>query len=83
MDYLSEIQVYKNLMMPIDTYVFHYGLSQWYQALVVRSVRRVLKNIYKTDIPLVETFNIFLTQLEKRPMFQKNVSACCLGIAHV
>ena len=57
MDYLSEIQVYKNLMMPIDTYVFHYGLSQWYQALVVRSVRRVLKNIYKTDIPLVETFN--------------------------
>ena len=57
MDYLSEIQVYKNLMMPIDTYVFHYGLSQWYQALVVRSVRRVLKNIYKIEIPLVETFN--------------------------
>ena len=24
---------------------------------MVRSVRRVLKNIYKTDIPLVETFN--------------------------
>ena len=57
MEYLTEIQVYKNISIPIDTFVFHYGLSQWYQALVVRSIRRVLKKIYNMEIPLIETFD--------------------------
>lgn len=57
MDYLTEIQVYKNYAMPIDTYVFHHGMTQWYQAVIIKSLRQVLKHM-NIDLPLIDTFNI-------------------------
>ena len=43
--------------MPIDTYIFHYGLTQWFQALILRSLRRVLKSQFKISIPLTDSYN--------------------------
>lgn len=57
MSYLSEIQVYKNYSIPIDAYVFHHCMTQWYQALIIKSLRQVLKTM-NIDLPLIDTFNI-------------------------
>ena len=51
MEYLTQIQTYKNTNVPIDTYIFHYGMTEWFQCLILRALRRVLKkDINKTKV---------------------------------
>ncbi|MCQ2820088.1 MAG: hypothetical protein MJ252_22715, partial [archaeon] len=51
------VTLYKKDIMDIDTYIFHYNLTEWYQALIIRSLRRVLRDTYKINIPLIDTYN--------------------------
>ena len=56
MPYHALATVYKKDIMDIDTYIYHYNLTEWYQALIIRSVRRLLRDKYNVKIPLTETF---------------------------
>jgi len=56
-EYLTQIQTYKNTNIQIDSYVFHHGMTQWFKALVIRALRKVLKNQYGIEINLLETYN--------------------------
>ena len=56
MEYLTQIQTYKNTNVPIDTYIFHYGMTQWFQCLVLRALRRVLKKDFNVEIPLIDSY---------------------------
>ena len=57
-DYLTQIQIYQNTNVNIDTFIFHYSMTQWYQALVIRALRRVLKKTYGIEINLAETYEL-------------------------
>ena len=57
MDYLTQIQCYKNTSIDIDAFVFHSGMTQWYHALIVRALRRVLKKEYGVEFGLLDMFN--------------------------
>ena len=56
-DYLTQIQVYRNSSIDIDAFVFHSGMTQWYHALIIRALRRVLKKDYGIELKLLDTFN--------------------------
>jgi hypothetical protein len=56
MEYLTQIQLYKNTNIPIDKYIFHYGMAEWFQCLILRSLRRVLKKDINIEIPLIESY---------------------------
>ena len=56
MEYLTQIQTYKNTNVPIDTYIFHYGMTEWFQCLILRALRRVLKKDFNVEIPLIESY---------------------------
>jgi hypothetical protein len=54
---LTQIQCYKNATIDIDAFVFHYGMTQWYQALILRALRRVIKKELGIEFGFVEMFN--------------------------
>jgi len=54
---LTQIQCYKNANIDIDAFVFHYGMTQWYQALIIRALRRVVKKELGIDFGFSDTFN--------------------------
>ena len=56
-DYLTQIQCYRNSTIDIDAFVFHQGMTQWYHALIVRALRRVLKKEYGVEFGLIDMFN--------------------------
>ena len=56
MEYLTQIQTYKNTNVPIDTYIFHYGMTQWFQCLILRALRRVLKKDFNIEINLIDSY---------------------------
>ena len=56
-EYLTQIQCYKNATIDIDAFVFHYGMTQWYQALILRALRRVIKKELGIEFGFVEMFN--------------------------
>ena len=41
MEYLTQIQIYKNTNVPIDTYIFHYGITELFQCLIIRALRNL------------------------------------------
>ena len=57
MEYLTQIQTYKNTSVPIDTFIFHYGMTQWFQCFILRALRRVIKKNLGIEIPLIDTYN--------------------------
>ena len=57
MDYLTQIQVYRNSSIDIDAFVFHSGMTTWYHALIIRALRRVLKREYGIEFKLLDMFN--------------------------
>ena len=57
MEYLTQIQTYKNTTVPIDSFIFHYGMTQWFQCFILRALRRVLKKKFNIDIPLIDSYN--------------------------
>ena len=54
---MTQIQCYKNTSIDIDSFVFHYGMTQWYQALILRALRRVIKKDLGIEFGLVDMFN--------------------------
>ena len=54
---MTQIQCYKNSNIDIDSFVFHQGMTQWYHALIVRALRRVLKKEYGVEFGLIDMFN--------------------------
>ena len=56
-DYLTQIQCYRNSSIDIDAFVFHQGMTQWYHALIIRALRRVLKKEYGIEFKLIDMFN--------------------------
>ena len=56
-DYLTQIQCYRNTNIDIDAFVFHSGMTQWYHALIIRALRRVLKKEFNIEFGLLDTFN--------------------------
>ena len=56
-EYLTQIQCYKNANIDIDAFVFHYGMTQWFQALVIRALRRVIKKELGFEFGFVDMFN--------------------------
>ena len=56
-EYLTQIQCYKNGSIDIDAFVFHYGMTQWFQALVIRALRRVIKKELGIEFGFVDMFN--------------------------
>ena len=56
-DYLTQIQCYRNTNIDIDAFVFHSGMTQWYHALIIRALRRVLKKEFNIEFGLIDTFN--------------------------
>lgn len=54
---MTNIKCYKNSIIDIDSFVFHYGMTQWFQALVIRALRRVIKKNLGIDFGFVDTFN--------------------------
>ena len=56
MEYLTQIQTYKNTNVPIDTYIFHYGMTQWFQCFILRALRRVLKKDFNIEINLIDSY---------------------------
>ena len=54
---MTQIQCYKNTSIDIDAFVFHYGMTQWYQALILRALRRVLKKELGCEFGFVDMFN--------------------------
>ena len=56
-EYLTQIQCYKNATIDIDAFVFHYGMTQWYQALILRALRRVIKKELGIEFGFLEMFN--------------------------
>ena len=57
MEYLTQIQTYKNTSVPIDTFIFHYGMTQWFQCFILRALRRKKKKNLGIEIPLIDTYN--------------------------
>ena len=57
MEYLTQIQTYKNTTVPIDSFIFHYGMTEWFQCFIIRALRRVLKKNYGIEISLIDSFN--------------------------
>ena len=53
---MTQIQCYKNTSIDIDAFVFHYGMTQWYQALILRALRRVIKKELGIEFGLVDMF---------------------------
>ena len=48
-DYLTQIQCYRNSSIDIDAFVFHQGMTQWYHALILRNICTLIeaqKNFY-------------------------------------
>ena len=64
-DYLTQIQCYRNSTLDIDAFVFHQGMTQWYHALIVRALRRVLKKEYGVEQVLNSAKNFINYYLEK------------------
>ena len=56
-DYLTQIQCYRNTNIDIDAFVFHTGMTQWYHALIIRALRRVLKKEFNIEFGLLDMFN--------------------------
>lgn len=56
-EYLNEVELFKNSIIPIDSYILHFNLTEGYIAYTVRSIRRVLKKNYEVIIDLNESFN--------------------------
>ena len=56
-EFLTQIQCYKNGSIDIDAFVFHYGMTQWYQALIIRALRRVIKKELGIEFGFVDMFN--------------------------
>ena len=54
---MTKIQCYKNGSIDIDAFVFHYGMTQWYQALIIRALRRVIKKELGIEFGFVDMFN--------------------------
>ena len=54
---MTQIQCYKNGIIVIDAFVFHYGMTQWYQALIIRALRRVIKKELGIEFGFVDMFN--------------------------
>ena len=54
---MTQIQCYKNGSIDIDAFVFHYGMTQWYQALIIRALRRVIKKELGIEFGFVDMFN--------------------------
>ena len=54
---MTQIQCYKNATIDIDAFVFHYGMTQWYQALILRALRRVIKKELGIEFGFVDMFN--------------------------
>ncbi len=54
-DFLNEVEVFKNYSVPIDAYLLHLEASEWFTSLTVRSLRRVLKTHYNITIDLLQT----------------------------
>jgi len=52
LDYVNEVDVFKNSSLPIDTYMLHYDMTQGYIAYTLRSIKRVLSKNYKVNIDL-------------------------------
>ena len=57
MDYLTQIQCYRNTAIDIDAFVFHSGMTQWYHALIIRALRRVLKKECGIEFKLLDMYN--------------------------
>ena len=56
-EFLTQIQCYKNGSIDIDAFVFHYGMTQWFQALIIRALRRVIKKELGIEFRFVDMFN--------------------------
>ena len=56
-EFLTQIQCYKNANIDIDAFIFHYGMTQWYQALIIRALRRVIKKEFGIEFGFVDMFN--------------------------
>ena len=56
-EFLTQIQCYKNSNIDIDAFVFHYGMTQWYQALIIRALRRVIKKELGIEFGFIDMFN--------------------------
>ena len=54
---MTQIQCYKNSNIDIDSFVFHPGMTQWYHALILRALKRVLKKGYGIEFHLLDMFN--------------------------
>lgn len=54
---MTQIQCYKNTGIDIDAYVFHYGMTGWFQALIIRALRRVLKKEFGVEFGYADVFN--------------------------
>ena len=54
---MTQIQCYRNSSIDIDAFVFHSGMTQWYHALILRALRRVLKKEYGFEFKLLDMFN--------------------------
>ena len=54
---MTQIQCYKNSNIDIDSFVFHQGMTQWYHALILRALKRVLKKGYGIEFHLLDMFN--------------------------
>ena len=57
MDYLTQIQCDRNTAIDIDAFVFHSGMTQWYHALIIRALRRVLKKECGIEFKLLDMYN--------------------------
>ncbi len=54
---MTQIQCYKNANIDIDAFVFHYGMTQWFQGLIIRALRRVIKKELGFEFGFVDMFN--------------------------
>ena len=54
---MTQIQCYKNASVDIDAYLFHFDMTEWYHALIIRALRRVLKKELGVEFSFTEYFN--------------------------
>ena len=54
---MTQIQCYKNASVDIDAYLFHYDMTEWFHALIIRALRRVLKKDLGIEFSFTEYFN--------------------------
>jgi hypothetical protein len=64
-DYINEVDVFRNINVPIDTYILHCDMTECFLAYTLGSIKRALAKNYKVFIEMNESFNMIKEKINE------------------